>query len=99
LLPSVAAALLSRTPSAEKPEPLPSSVPPKPQQAAVAVPEATPAPAIEPLTYEALQDLVATRGGLAALRAMARAQVRLPRPPKVKRKRRLSHTLRFNRRG
>jgi hypothetical protein len=84
LLPSVAAALLSRTPSAEKPEPLPSSVPPKPQQAAVAVPEATPAPAIEPLTYEALQDLVATRGGLAALRAMARAQVRLPRPPKVK---------------
>jgi hypothetical protein len=50
------------------------------QEAAVAAPEATPAPAIEPPTYEALRDLVATRGGIAALRAMARAQAMQPRP-------------------
>ena len=49
------------------------------QQAAVAAPEATPAPAIEPPTYDTLRDLVATRGGLAALRAMARAQAMQPR--------------------
>jgi hypothetical protein len=105
--PAVAAALLSRTTPAKKPEPLPKpAVGPdlvaaaggpealqelvrkerlrRQQEAAVAPPEAPPAPAIEPPTYEALQDLVATRGGIAALRAMARAQVRLPRPPKVK---------------
>jgi hypothetical protein len=104
--PAVAAALLSRTAPAKKPEPLPKpAVGPelvaavgspealqglvrqerqeklrRQQQAAVAAPEATPALAIEPPTYEALQDLVATRGGLAALRTMARAQAMQPRP-------------------
>jgi hypothetical protein len=78
--PAVAAALLSRTTPAKKPEPPPSSALPKLQQAAVAAPEAPPAPAIEPPSYDTLRDLVATRGGLAALRAMARAQAMQPRP-------------------
>jgi hypothetical protein len=107
--PAVAAALLSRTTPARKPEPSPK--PPvgpdlvaaaggpealqelvrqeklrRQQQASAAAPEAPPVPAIEPPTYEALQDLVATRGGIAALRAMARAQAMQPRPkpPKPK---------------
>jgi hypothetical protein len=50
------------------------------QQAAVAAPEAPPAPATEPPSYDTLRDLVATPGGLAALRAMARAQAMQPRP-------------------
>jgi hypothetical protein len=101
--PSVAAALLSRTTPAKKPEPPPQpAVGPdlvaaaggpetlqelvrqeklrRQQQAAVAAPEATSATAIEPPTYDTLRDLVATPGGLAALRAMARAQAMQPRP-------------------
>ena len=50
------------------------------QEAAVAAPEATLAPATEPSSYDTLRDLVATPGGLAALRAMARAQAMQPRP-------------------
>jgi hypothetical protein len=101
--PAVAAALLSRTTPAKKPEPLPKpAVGPdlvaaaggpealqelvrqeklrRQQQAAVAAPEATLAPATEPSSYDTLRDLVATPGGLAALRAMARAQAMQPRP-------------------
>jgi hypothetical protein len=106
--PAVAAALLSRTPPAKKPE-----QPPKPtvdpdlvaaaggpealqelvrqerlrrqREAATALPEAPPAPAIEPPSYDTLQDLVATRGGFAALAAMAKAQAAMmPRRPKEK---------------
>jgi hypothetical protein len=106
--PAVAAALLSRTPPAKKPEPLPKPAAGpdlvaaaggpealqelvrkeklrRRQEAAVAAPEATSAPAIEPPTYEALQDLVAAPGGLAALRAMARAHASsMPRKVKPK---------------
>jgi hypothetical protein len=107
--PSVAAALLSRTIPAKKPEqrPKPAVGPDlvaaaggpealqelvrqeklrrQQQQAAVAAPEATPAPAIEPPTYDTLRDLVATRGGVAALAAMAKAQAAMmPQRPKEK---------------
>jgi hypothetical protein len=90
--PMTAAALVSRMTSTKKPEPWPSSadaqpglVPPKPQVAAAAAPEAPPAPAAAPPSYEALQDLVAAPGGIAALRAAASAYVSsMPRREKPK---------------
>ena len=55
------------------------------QQVSSEPPEPQPTPAIEPPTIETLADLVGSRGGLAALRAMARAQVSaMPRRPKEK---------------
>src|SRR5215207_1409731 len=105
--PATAAALLSRTPPAKKPE-----QPPKPavgpdlvaaaggpealqelvrkeklrrqQQAATAPAKAPPARIPEPPTLEQLQASLPPEVLGSALAAMARAQVRLPRPPKVK---------------
>jgi hypothetical protein len=104
--PATAAALLSRTPPAKKPE-----QPPKPavrpdlvaaaggpealqelvrqeklrrQKAATAPPEAPPARIPEPPTLEQLRASMPPEVLGSALAAMARAQVRLPRPPKEK---------------
>jgi hypothetical protein len=105
--PAVAAALLSRTPPAKKPE-----QPPKPavgpdlvaaaggpealqelvrkerlrrqQEAATAPAEAPPARIMEPPSLEELQASMPPEVLGSALAAMARAQMRLPRPPKEK---------------
>jgi hypothetical protein len=105
--PAVAAALLSRTTLAKKPEPLPKPVVGpdlvaaaggpealqelvrqeklRRQAAATAPPEAPSARILEPPTLvEQLQASMPPEVLGSALAAMARAQVRLPRPPKVK---------------
>jgi hypothetical protein len=105
--PAVAAALLSRTTPAKKPEPLPKpAVGPdlvaaaggpealqelvrkeklrRQQQAPTALPEAPPARIPEPPTLEELRASMPVEALASSLAAMARAQVRLPRPPKVK---------------
>ncbi len=87
--PAVAAALLSRTTPAKKApddckELSPSSAPPRPLQAPTGAPEAPSARITEPPTLEQLQASMPPEVLGSALAAMARAQVRLPRPPKVK---------------
>jgi hypothetical protein len=105
--PATAAALLSRTPPAKNPEPLPKlAVGPdlvaavggpealqelvrkeklrRQQEASTAPPEAPPARITQPPTLEELQASMPPEVLGSALAAMARAQVRLPRPPKVK---------------
>jgi hypothetical protein len=104
--PAVAAALLSRTTLAKKPEPLPKPVVGpdlvaaaggpealqelvrqeklRRQAAATAPAEAPPARIPEPPTLEQLRAGLPPEVLGSALAAMARAQVRLPRPPKVK---------------
>jgi hypothetical protein len=87
--PAVAAALLSQTTPAKKARYdrdglLPSSAPPKLQQAPTALPEAPPARTPEPPILEELRASMPVEALASSLAAMARAQVRLPRPPKVK---------------
>jgi hypothetical protein len=104
--PAVAAALLSRTPPAKKPAPLPKPVVGpdlvaaaggpealqelerkeklRRQAAATALPEATPARIMEPPTLEELRASMPVEALASSLAAMARAQVRLPRPPAKK---------------
>jgi hypothetical protein len=103
LLPSVAAALLSRTTPAKKPKPAvgpdlvaaaggPEALQElvrqeklrRQREAAVAAPEAPPARIPEPPTLEELRASMPVEALASSLAAMARAQVRLPRPPKVK---------------
>jgi hypothetical protein len=105
--PAVAAALLSRTTPAKKPEPLPKpAVGPdlvaaaggpealqelvrkeklrRQQQASAAAPEPPPARIPEPPALEELRASMPVEALASSLAAMARAQVRLPRPPKEK---------------
>jgi hypothetical protein len=102
---AVAAALLSRTPPAKKPEPLPKpAVGPdlvaaaggpealqelvrkeklrRQQEAPTASPEAPPAHIPEPPALEQLRASMPPEVLGSALASMARAQARLPRPPK-----------------
>jgi hypothetical protein len=105
--PAVAAALLSRTTPAKKPEPLPKpAVGPdlvaaaggpealqelvrkeklrRQQQASAAAPEPPPARIPEPPALEELRASMPVEALASSLAAMARAQVRLPRPRKAK---------------
>jgi hypothetical protein len=84
VLPSVAAALLSRTAPAKKPELVRKEKLRRQQEAAVAAPETPPARIPEPPSLEQLQASLPPEVLGSALAAMARAQMRLPRPPKVK---------------
>jgi hypothetical protein len=82
--PAVAAALLSRTTPAKKPEQAAETAVMPDLVAAVASPEAPPARIPEPPTLEELRASMPVEALASSLAAMARAQVRLPRPPKVK---------------
>jgi hypothetical protein len=82
--PATAAALLSRTTPVKKPEQPPKPVVGPDLVAATAPPEPPPAWITESPTLEQLQASLPPEVLGSALAAMARAQVRLPRPPKVK---------------